>query len=70
MSAEDNGNSNNNPLCGKTITAYRGSKSVTVTVVDTCMGCDTYDLDFSPAAFDQLGEESEGRISITWSYDS
>ncbi|KAK9455361.1 RlpA-like double-psi beta-barrel-protein domain-containing protein-containing protein [Dipodascopsis uninucleata] len=70
MSASDNGNSNNNPLCGKTITAYRGDKSVTVTVVDTCMGCAEYDLDFSPTAFDYLGEASEGRIPITWSWDN
>ncbi|KAJ8097882.1 RlpA-like double-psi beta-barrel-protein domain-containing protein-containing protein [Lipomyces tetrasporus] len=69
MDADSNGNPNANPLCGKTITAYRDSSSVKVTVVDTCPGCAEYDLDFSPTAFGQLGQESEGRIPITWSWD-
>ncbi|KAK9315683.1 RlpA-like double-psi beta-barrel-protein domain-containing protein-containing protein [Lipomyces starkeyi] len=69
MDADSTGNPNTNPLCGKTITAYRDTSSVTVTVVDTCAACAEYDLDFSPSAFDQLGQESEGRIPITWSWD-
>ncbi|KAK9388315.1 RlpA-like double-psi beta-barrel-protein domain-containing protein-containing protein [Lipomyces mesembrius] len=69
MDANSNGNPNTNPLCGKTITAYRDTSSVTVTVVDTCEACAEYDLDLSPSAFDQLGQESEGRIPITWSWD-
>lgn len=36
--AVNTGNPNNNPLCGKKITAYRGDKSVEVTVVDRCPG--------------------------------
>jgi hypothetical protein len=67
--AVNTGNPNNNPLCGKQITAYRGGKSVKVTVVDRCPGCDANSLDFSPAAFNVLGDESEGRISITWDFD-
>ncbi|KAK9448178.1 RlpA-like double-psi beta-barrel-protein domain-containing protein-containing protein [Limtongia smithiae] len=69
MDEASTGNSNTNPYCNKKITAYRDGKSVSVTVVDTCEGCAEYDLDFSPAAFDVLGEESEGRIPITWSWD-
>ncbi|KAK9491689.1 RlpA-like double-psi beta-barrel-protein domain-containing protein-containing protein [Lipomyces doorenjongii] len=69
MDANSNGNPNTNPLCGKTITAYRDTSFVTVTVVDTCRGCAEYDLDFSPSAFEQLGQQSEGRIPITWSWD-
>lgn len=68
--AVSTGNPNTNPLCGKKIRAYRGSKSVEVTVVDRCPGCDSGSLDFSPAAFDVLGDEAEGRIPITWSYIS
>ena len=45
-----------------------GTKSVTVTVVDRCEGCSENDLDFSPAAFQQLADESLGRIDISWSY--
>ncbi|KAK9467883.1 RlpA-like double-psi beta-barrel-protein domain-containing protein-containing protein [Lipomyces arxii] len=70
MSASSTGNPNSNPLCGQTITAYRDGRSVTVTVVDTCMGCAEYDLDFSPAAFDVLGTPDEGRVPITWSWDN
>lgn len=44
-------------------------KSVTVTVEDRCVGCAEDDLDFSPAAFDQLADESLGRIAITWDLD-
>ncbi|KAI0056735.1 hypothetical protein BV25DRAFT_1547381 [Artomyces pyxidatus] len=60
---------NANPICGKTITANFQGKSVTVEVVDECPGCAANDLDFSPAAFDQLADESLGRIDITWSFD-
>lgn len=66
--AVNTGNPNNNPLCGKKITAYRGDKSVEVTVVDRCPGCDKNSLDFSPAAYDVLGTEAEGRIPITWDF--
>jgi hypothetical protein len=34
---------------------------VTVTAVDRCTGCQEYDLDFSPAAFEALASESVGR---------
>ncbi|KAM3073595.1 hypothetical protein ACMFMF_006798 [Clarireedia jacksonii] len=43
-----------------------GGKSVVVEVVDKCMGCNTYDLDLSPAAFSALAPESAGRIKGTW----
>ena len=46
-------------------------KSVDVTVVDRCTGCKETDLDFSPAAFDQLADESVGRLSgMTWTWAS
>lgn len=47
-----------------------GDKEVTVTVVDRCTGCAFYDLDFSRGAFDQLADESLGRIQITWEWAS
>ncbi|KAI0057692.1 hypothetical protein BV25DRAFT_1812113, partial [Artomyces pyxidatus] len=61
-------NPNDNPICGKKITAHYGSKSVTVKVVDRCTGCSKNDLDFSPTAFSKLAAESKGRIDITWEY--
>lgn len=43
-------------------------KSVTVKVVDKCRGCNTNDIDLSPAAFERLANESLGRIQVTWDY--
>lgn len=67
--AVSTGNPNNNPLCGKKLTATRNGKSVTVTVTDRCPGCSRDSIDFSPAAFNQLGSEAEGRIQIDWSWN-
>lgn len=63
------GNPNNNPICGKMITAHYQGKSVTCKVTDRCGGCNGGSLDFSPSAFQQLASEDLGRISITWDYD-
>lgn len=61
-------NPNNNPLCGKKITAFYEGNSVEVTVVDRCEGCKYYDLDFSPSAFSKLANQDLGRIDITWEW--
>ena len=68
-------NPNQNPLCGRRIHIMRndtqagtGNASVTVTVVDRCVGCLPNDLDLSPAAFDQLAPESAGRVVGSWSW--
>ncbi|PPQ88638.1 hypothetical protein CVT25_010214 [Psilocybe cyanescens] len=65
-------NPNNNPMCGRTVTAtckfplYQG-KSVVVALTDRCVGCAVTDLDFSPSAFNLLSDPSVGRISgMTW----
>jgi hypothetical protein len=46
-------------------------KSVTALVVDRCAGCVAIgDLDFGPAAFEQLADLSVGRIfGVTWRLD-
>ncbi|CAE6523761.1 unnamed protein product [Rhizoctonia solani] len=63
------GNPNSNPVCGKKIKANYQGKSVTVTVVDRCTGCALRDLDFSPAAFSQLADQSLGRLDgMTWAF--
>jgi len=60
-------NPNQNPVCGKQVTASYQGKSVTVTITDRCVGCKVTDLDFSPAAFSQIADQSVGRISdMTW----
>ena len=44
-------------------------KSVTVTVVDRCVGCARNDLDFTPTAFQKLAPLGIGRISgVKWSF--
>ncbi|KAI9641407.1 hypothetical protein NHQ30_010209 [Ciborinia camelliae] len=69
MSHEQMGyQSNGNPYCGKRIEVHHGRKSITVTVVDKCMGCAYNDLDLSPAAFRELAPEYEGRILGLWNF--
>ncbi|KAI0044386.1 hypothetical protein FA95DRAFT_1608609 [Auriscalpium vulgare] len=61
-------NPNDNPICGRTLTATSGDNSVTVTIVDRCVECLAGDLDFSPSAFIALATNTSiGRIPITWS---
>ncbi|ORY73460.1 RlpA-like double-psi beta-barrel-protein domain-containing protein-containing protein, partial [Protomyces lactucae-debilis] len=61
-------NPNLAPSCGKKIKVMRGGKSVVVQIRDKCEACKEYDVDLSPAAFNQLGVEQEGRFPITWQY--
>ncbi|KAJ3511186.1 hypothetical protein NLJ89_g4241 [Agrocybe chaxingu] len=61
------GNPNNNPMCGRKVTATYKGKSVTVALTDRCEGCAVTDLDFSPSAFNQLADFALGRLSgVTW----
>ncbi|KAG8898651.1 hypothetical protein FRB99_007239 [Tulasnella sp. 403] len=64
-----NGNSNDHPLCHKSITAHYQGKSTTVQITDRCGGCETFGaLDFSPDAFQDLASFDVGRIhGLTWS---
>ncbi|KAF9229362.1 hypothetical protein BS17DRAFT_771340 [Gyrodon lividus] len=62
----DGVNPNDNPVCGKWVTATSGSSSVSVQITDRCTGCAITDLDFSPFGFDALADPSVGRIPITW----
>lgn len=63
-----NGNPNKNSLCGKKIEASYEGKSVTVTIVDRCVGCAHDDLDLSPAAFEKIADKDLGRINLTWQW--
>ncbi|KAF8198919.1 expansin family protein [Pholiota molesta] len=64
-------NPNENPLCGRTITATYQGKSVTVALTDRCTGCALTDLDFSPSAFNEIADFAVGRISgMTWVWNS
>uniref|UniRef100_A0A060TEI0 ARAD1D07700p n=1 Tax=Blastobotrys adeninivorans TaxID=409370 RepID=A0A060TEI0_BLAAD len=66
--AQFGASSNGNENCGKKIRVQYNDKEVEVEVTDKCPGCKHGDLDLSPAAFDELADESEGRIQVTWSF--
>ncbi|KAI0834024.1 RlpA-like double-psi beta-barrel-protein domain-containing protein-containing protein [Hypoxylon sp. FL0890] len=66
---------NANPLCYKTIRVTRdyveageGNRSVDVTVVDRCVGCQATDLDLSVAAFIKLAPYDSGRVPGSWAW--
>ena len=63
-------NPNASPVCGKCATINYGGNSVTVKIVDKCMGCKTGDIDMSPAAFKEIADQSLGRIPVTWTLTS
>jgi len=64
-------NSNNNPLCGKTITITYNGVTKTGTVVDTCEGCNAGSIDLSPSLFQAFGPLTAGRIpGVQWSVAS
>ncbi|KAK3936788.1 RlpA-like double-psi beta-barrel-protein domain-containing protein-containing protein [Diplogelasinospora grovesii] len=60
---------NANPLCGRFIMISKGGKSVAVTVVDRCVGCQPTDLDVSPAVFGKLAEIAAGRVIVSWKWE-
>ena len=68
------GDPNANPLCGRKIRATRfyqavgGERSVDLTVVDRCTGCQPTDLDVSTGAFQQLAPIPSGRVDVTWAW--
>ncbi|KAL4913299.1 RlpA-like double-psi beta-barrel-protein domain-containing protein-containing protein [Aspergillus aurantiobrunneus] len=62
------GNPNENPLCGLRLRIRRGDRSVDVEVVDRCPGCNVDDLDVSSAAFEELGDLAEGRVTVDWAW--
>jgi len=64
-------NPNDNPICGKSVTAMADGNTVTVTITDRCAGCDGLgDLDFTPTAFAVLAPTSVGRIhGMNWVFN-
>ncbi|KLO16799.1 barwin-like endoglucanase, partial [Schizopora paradoxa] len=68
----DTANPNSNPICGRSVTASVNGKQVTVQIMDRCAGCDLEgSLDFSPSAFQQLADESVGRVhGMTWHFNN
>lgn len=61
-------NPNNNPLCGKKIRARRDNKSVDLTVVDRCTGCQPTDIDVTVDIFATLADVDQGRVLVEWNW--
>ena len=66
-------NPNSNPKCGTKISIYNPSTGQTTwaTVVDTCVGCEEYDIDLTLALFNQIAPDGNGRVhGIEWGGDA
>ncbi|KAF8992980.1 RlpA-like double-psi beta-barrel-protein domain-containing protein-containing protein [Cyathus striatus] len=63
-------NPNKNPICGKSLRATYGGKSVTVKVVDRCADCQgMYNVDMTKTAFQQLANLDVGRLrNVQWNW--
>ncbi|KAI1614136.1 RlpA-like double-psi beta-barrel-protein domain-containing protein-containing protein [Exophiala viscosa] len=59
---------NANPLCGKKTRASRDNKSVDLSVVDRCTGCQAKDLDVTVDSFAMLADANLGRVSVEWNW--
>lgn len=56
-------------LCGATVTVEYEGTTVTGTVVDKCMGCDSDAIDMSQHMFESIADLSAGRITVSWSVE-
>ena len=71
--AQTGSDPNSNPLCGRKIRAKRykenvGERSIDLTVVDRCVGCQPTDIDVSITAFGKLADPDLGRVTTQWSW--
>ncbi|KAK9702068.1 hypothetical protein K7432_011416 [Basidiobolus ranarum] len=60
----------NSPACSSCALVQGPKGSVKVKIVDKCPSCKHGDLDLSPAAFDRVADQAQGRVTITWNYVS
>ncbi|KAF5648198.1 rasp f 7 allergen [Fusarium tjaetaba] len=59
--------SNNNPMCGKTITIKANGKTCQARVADKCMGCAINDIDVSRKVYEEIwGSLDSGRTEVEW----
>ncbi|KAJ1983779.1 hypothetical protein H4R34_001067 [Dimargaris verticillata] len=64
----ESANPNNSPACGRKV-VITGSKGTTeAIVVDKCPPCKHGDVDMSPAVFDKIGNQADGRVPISWAF--
>ncbi|KAK9762273.1 hypothetical protein K7432_012156 [Basidiobolus ranarum] len=60
----------NSPACSSCAMVLGPKGSVKVKIVDKCPSCKHGDLDLSPAAFDRIADQAQGRVTMTWDYVS
>ncbi|ORX96406.1 hypothetical protein K493DRAFT_314524 [Basidiobolus meristosporus CBS 931.73] len=60
----------NSPACSSCALVHGPLGSVQVKIVDMCPGCKHGDLDLSPAAFNRIAKQADGRVQISWEYVS
>ncbi|KAL4725459.1 hypothetical protein ACLX1H_007608 [Fusarium chlamydosporum] len=59
--------SNDNPMCGKTITIKANGKTAQAKVADKCMGCAMNDIDVSRKVYNEIwGSLDSGRTEVEW----
>ncbi|KAI0718966.1 RlpA-like double-psi beta-barrel-protein domain-containing protein-containing protein [Cerioporus squamosus] len=52
------------------VTNKENNKSVEVTVLDECVGCNSTHIDLGTAAFEKLADVDLGLIAVTWEFVS
>jgi hypothetical protein len=63
--------SNDNPMCGKTVTIKANGRYVKAVVQEKCMGCAMNDIDVSHKVFKELWDSLElGRTDVEWWFDN
>jgi len=67
LSTERYGNGGN---CNQWVAINHGGKTHWGKVRDSCVGCQEYDLDLSPALFQKMAPLSVGRTSMTWHFEA
>jgi hypothetical protein len=63
--------SNDNPMCGKTVTIKANGRYARAIVQDKCMGCAMEDIDVSEKVFLELWDSLDrGRVEVEWWFDN
>ena len=71
--AQTGSDPNQNPLCGRKLRVKRykegvGERSVDLTVVDRCVGCQPTDIDTTTSVFQKLADIDLGRVTVQWAW--
>ncbi|TDL15730.1 hypothetical protein BD410DRAFT_832470 [Rickenella mellea] len=53
-------------LCGALLAVTGNGKCTVAVITDVCPGCGEFNLDLSPAAFQDLAPLSTGKVEIVW----